>query len=197
MNPNTRYPKNIPCEGATLDIATMQPEQADEVGAFIATLPAHDLLFLRRDVSQPKVLAAWMKALEDGGIHSLVAREAGQMVGCTAIVTDALSWSPHVGELRVLVGPGQRGRGLGRVLIQECFLVAIAMGLEKLCVQMTVDQRAAIAVFEDLGFKAEALLAGHVKDHAGQVHDLVLLSHNVKEVQSRMQAYGLAQAMDA
>ncbi len=193
MNPTPRYPKSVACEGATLDIATMQPAQADEVGAFIATLPAHDLLFLRRDVSQPKVLAAWMKALDDGGIQSLVAREAGKIVGCTAIVTDALSWSPHVGELRVLVGPGQRGRGLGRLLIQECFLLAIEMGLEKLCVQMTVDQRAAIAVFEDLGFKAEALLTGHVKDRAGQVHDLVLLSHNVQEVQSRMQAYGLAQ----
>ncbi|MES2949751.1 MAG: GNAT family N-acetyltransferase [Pseudomonadota bacterium] len=197
MNPSPRYPKSIVCEGATLDIATMQPTQADEVGAFITTLPAHDLLFLRRDVSQPKVLAAWMKALDDGGIQSLVAREFGRIVGCTAIVTDALSWSPHVGELRVLVGPGQRGRGLGRMLIQECFLLAIAMGLEKLCVQMTVDQRAAIAVFEDLGFKAEALLAGHVKDRAGQVHDLVLLSHNVQEVQSRMEAYGVAQAVDA
>lgn len=196
MNLNTRYPKSIPCEGTTVDIATMQAEQAEEIGAFIATLPAHDLLFLRRDVSQPKVLAAWMKALDEGGIRSLVAREAGRIVGCTAIVTDALSWSPHVGELRVLVGPDQRGRGLGRLLIQECFLVAIERGLEKLCVQMTVDQRAAIAVFEDLGFKAEALLAGHVKDRAGQVHDLVLLSHNVQEVQSRMRAYGLDQAVD-
>lgn len=196
MNPNTRYPKSIPSDGGTIHIAPMQPEQAEEIGAFIATLPAHDLLFLRRDVSQPKVLAAWMKALVEGGIHSLVAREGGLVVGCTAIVTDALSWSPHVGELRVLVAPSQRGRGLGRVLIQECFLVAIEMGLEKLCVHMTVDQRAAIAVFEDLGFKAEALLADHVKDRAGQTHDMVLLSHNVQEVQARMQAYGLAQAVD-
>ena len=38
---------------------------------------------------------------------------------------------------------------------------ALGAGLEKLSVQMTVDQQAAIALFESLGFKAEALLRAH------------------------------------
>jgi hypothetical protein len=49
----------------------------------------------------------------------------GELVGCTAIVIDAMSWSRHVGELRVMVGPPWRGRGLGRVLIQESFVLAL------------------------------------------------------------------------
>jgi predicted GNAT superfamily acetyltransferase len=52
-----------------------------------------------------------------------------------------------------------RGQGVGRALSQETFALALGAGLEKLSVQMTVDQQAAIALFESLGFKAEALCA--------------------------------------
>ena len=56
---------------------------------------------------------------------------------------------------------------------------------------MTTDQRTAIAAFEGLGFRAEAVLCNHVKDRDGQAHDIAVLSHDVAEVQSRMQGYGL------
>jgi hypothetical protein len=65
----------------------------------------HDLLFLRRDIRQPKVLTAWMDAIKRGALTSLVARVGTAMVGCSAIVVDEMSWSRHVGELRVLVTP--------------------------------------------------------------------------------------------
>ena len=59
---------------------------------------------------------------------------------------------------------------------------ALELGLAKLCVQMTVDQRAAIESFENIGFRAEALFRNHVKDREGKLHDLIVLSHDVGEV---------------
>jgi RimJ/RimL family protein N-acetyltransferase len=56
---------------------------------------------------------------------------------------------------------------------------------------MTPDQTAAIAVFEEMGFTAEALLKDQVKDKNGIKHDIVTLSHDVQAFQSQMQAYGL------
>lgn len=200
MNHDTlTLPRSLPLAGATLELARLQPQDAQALAAFAAALPPHDLLFLRRDISQPKVIAAWMQAIAEGRLHSLAVRDAaeggGALVACSAIVVDDLSWSRHVGELRVLVAPAWRGRGLGRVLIQQCFAQALALGLDKLVAQMTVDQVAAIAVFEELGFRAEALLRDHVKDREGQTHDLALLSHDVAAVQSRLQAYGVADAL--
>ena len=49
--------------------------------------------------------------------------------------------------------------------------------------------------FEGLGFKAEALLRDHVQDKAGQKHDIVVLGHNVAQVQAQMEAYGLPGAV--
>jgi GNAT superfamily N-acetyltransferase len=191
------YPRHLHCDDTEVLIAPMAAGDRDAIAAFVAALPAHDLLFLRRDIGHPKVLAAWFDALTDGRISSLVARDSEQIVGCTALVTDALSWSRHVGELRVLVAPAWRGRGLGRALIQECFAQALERGLDKLCAQMTVDQSSAIAVYEGLGFRAEALLRGHVQDREGRRHDLALLSHDVAAVQATMSAYGITDALDA
>ena len=198
MKESTRtYPRTVACGDAQVEIARMTGADRAALVAFVATLPPHDLLFLPRDLGHPKVVDAWMRSLDAGELVSLVARHGGEMVGCTAIFVDELSWSKHVGELRVLVSPAWRGRGLGRAVIQECFAQALDLGLTKLLAQMTVDQRAAIAVFEELGFRAEALLARHVADREGKLHDLVLLAHDVDAVRGRMQALGLSDAVGA
>jgi ribosomal protein S18 acetylase RimI-like enzyme len=95
------------------------------------------------------------------------------------------------------VWPALRGKGLGRQLIQESFAQALELGLDKLCVQMTVDQSAAIGVFEELGFRAEALLKNHVKDRDGKSHDLALLSHDVRAVEATLHAYGVSEVFDS
>ena len=60
---------------------------------------------------------------------------------------------------------------------------------------MTVDQTGAIAIFEGLGFKAEALFHDHVRDSAGKKHDIVVLAHNVAQFRAQMEAYGLPEAV--
>ena len=192
---NRSYPRSAAYGDTQVEIARMTGADRAALVGFVATLSAHDLLFVPRDLGHPKVIDAWMRSLDAGELVSLVAREGARMIGCTAIVVDELSWSRHVGELRVLVAPDWRGRGLGRLLIQECFAQALELGLRKLVAQMTVDQRSAIALFEELGFRPEALLARHVADREGRLHDLVLLGHDVDAVRSRMQAFGLPDAL--
>jgi L-amino acid N-acyltransferase YncA len=191
------YPRSIECGGKQIEIARMTSDDRDAVVAFVAALPAHDLLFVPRDIGHPQVIDAWMRALDGNDVTSLIARDRdATVVGCTAIVTDDLSWSRHVGQLRVLVSPAVRGTGLGRALIQECFAQALERGLKKLVAQMTTDQGAAIAVFEELSFRAEALLHRQVADREGGMHDLVVLSHDVDAVATRRQMYGLSDALD-
>lgn len=191
-----RYPKALEEGGAALEIRWMRADDQDAVLRFAGTLADHDLLFLRRNIREPKVVAAWAEQIDRGEILSLVAVHAGEVAGCSAIVIDPHSWSPHVGELRVLLGADYRSQGLGRTLIQESFLVAMSLGLEKLTAQMTADQDAAISVFQDMGFKPEALFRDHVKDAAGTAHDIVVLSFDVQAYQVRAAQYGLSDAFE-
>src|SRR6202790_5669279 len=189
------YPLHIATEAGDIEFRTMGPADEAPVLDFARKLPGHDLLFLPRNISEPKVLAAWIKEIERGSIISLLAVKSGLVVGCGTIVRDPLSWSPHVGEIRMVVSLDVRGQGVGRALSQETFALALSAGLEKLSVQMTVDQQAAIALFESLGFKAEALLRDHVRDVDGKKHDIVVLGHNVAQVRAQMEAYGLPGAV--
>jgi RimJ/RimL family protein N-acetyltransferase len=195
MTETRSYPRQLRTEAGDIEIRLMS--RADEAGVleFARALPTHDLLFLPRNISQPKVLSAWIKEIERGDITSLLAVKDGRVVGCGTLVRDSHSWSTHVGEIRMVVSQEVRGQGVGRALSQETFALALCAGLEKLTVQMTVDQQAAIALFESLGFKAEALLRDHVKDVAGNKHDIVVLGHNVAQVAAQMEAYGLPGAV--
>ena len=193
MTDTLEAPRTLPLDGGEVLLRPFAPGDEAAVLGFAQSLPAHDLLFLTRDITQPKVVAAWLRDVEDGAIVSLLALRGAKVVGTTAVVRDALSWSPHVGDIRVLVSPEARGQGLGQILAQESVATATAMGLEKLTVRMTVDQTAAIAVFESLGFRGEALLRDHVKDRSGRRHDIAILSHDVAEVSARRNAFGVGE----
>ncbi|MBV8370697.1 MAG: GNAT family N-acetyltransferase [Candidatus Eremiobacteraeota bacterium] len=185
------YPRTVRLGEDDVELRFMRAGDEAAVLAFARELPTHDLLFLPRDITQPKVLAAWAHEIERGALTTLLAFRSSEVVGCATIVRDPLSWSPHVAELRVVVARAARGVGLGRVLSADAGELAVASGVEKLIAKLTPDQLGAVTVFETVGYKAEALLRDHVKDAAGVKHDLVILSLDVERFRARAAVYGL------
>jgi len=195
MSETRSYPRHVKTDVGDIEVRLMSRADEAAVLDFAQALPTHDLLFLPRNISQPKVLSAWIGEIERGAITSILAVRGGRVIGCGTLVRDPHSWSPHVGEIRMVVASEVRGQGVGRALSQETFALALSAGLEKLTVQMTVDQQAAIALFEGLGFRAEALLRDHVRDVDGKTHDIVVLGHNIAQVQAQLEAYGVPGAV--
>ena len=186
------YPRTVALGGGDVELRFMRAGDEAAVLAFARELPPHDLLFLPRDITHPKVLAAWVNEIERGAMTTLLAFRGGDVLGCATIVRDPLSWSPHVAELRIVVARAARGQGLGRVLSTAAGELAVGTGVEKLVAHMTPDQIGAVTVFETMGYRAEALLRDHVKDEAGVKHDLVILSLDVERFRTRAAAYGLS-----
>lgn len=172
----------------TLEIRRFHPEDQEAMLRFARALPEHDLLFVGRDLKNRKVVEAWLARIDDGHIDSLVAVGPQGIVATSAIMRDPLGWSPHVGEVRLLVSIEMRGRGLGRTMLQESFRIAIDRELKKLTARMTPDQSGAIALFQSLGFRAEALLKDHVMRRDGKVHDLAIFSHDVARIAAQIRA---------
>ncbi len=172
-------------------IRRFRPGDAEAMTAFARGLPEHDLLFLSRDVREPRVVEAWLAAMEAGEIDSVIAEDDGAIVATAALVRDPLSWSAHVGEVRLLVAPDRRGAGLGSDLLQSLFMIARERGLTKLMARMTVDQTGSIALFEGVGFRAEAMLRNQVRGTDGQDHDLAILSYDAGRVAALHAATGI------
>ena len=190
------YPREVSIGGNAMKLRLLTPTDRAAALAFARALPAHDILFLRRDITQPEAIDTWLNGIERGRITSVLAERGGVVQGYATVDRGELSWSPHVAELRVLVSAEMRGKGLGRVLTQEAFAIALGLGIEKIIAQMTVDQKGAISVFQGMGFRPEALLRDHVKDREGRKYDLLILAHEVAKFQGQMDAYGITKALE-
>jgi L-amino acid N-acyltransferase YncA len=188
------YPLTVDAGGREVTLRYMTPDDKAAILAFARALPEHDLLFLRRDITQESSVDDWISELKTGEITTILAVDGTEVVGYGTIHRSLLRWSSHVAELRVAVAEHMRGKGLGRVLTQEAFANALTSGIEKMVAQMTLDQKSAVATFEGLGFRPEALLRDQVKDRAGNKHDLLVLSHEVAKFEAQRAAYGVAQA---
>ncbi|MEX2246061.1 MAG: GNAT family N-acetyltransferase [Dehalococcoidia bacterium] len=181
-------------DGTDMGLRLLSRLDRDAFLRFTQSLAEHDLLFLRIDITDPDVVDAWLDNVDLERIVTIVAERDGRIYGYGSLHMANAQWSRHVGELRVLIGESMRGKGLGRALTDAVFAQALDRGIEKMVAQMTIDQKGAIATFEELGFKAEALLRDHVKDRHGETHDLLVFSHDVRSFQSQLDAYGVSEA---
>jgi L-amino acid N-acyltransferase YncA len=188
------YPTTVRIDSTDITLRYMAAGDRTAILVFARSLPEHDLLFLRRDITQEPVVDLWVREIEEGTSTTVLALDGDEVVGYATVQRQRLQWSAHVAELRVSVAERLRGKGLGRILTQEAFAVALGLSVEKMVAQMTLDQKGAIAVFEGLGFRPEALLRDQVRDRAGQKHDLLVLSHDVEKFESQLHAYGVMEA---
>lgn len=191
------YPDKRKIGGRDVTLRYMVEGDKQAMLNFARALPEHDLLFLRRDITQPGALDSWIRDINSGLISTVLAIVDSDVVGYGTIHRNDLRWSSHVAELRVMVAEAMRGKGLGQVLTQEAFAIALASGIEKIVAQMTLDQKGAIATFEGIGFRPEALLRDQVKDRDGNKHDLLVLTHEVAKFEAAMSAYGVNEAFES
>ena len=180
------FPAQITLGGDKIDLRPMTGYDRAAMLDFARSLPPHDLLFLRRDITQPEVVDDWARDLQEDRYVTIVALRGTQIVGYATVASDGLAWTRHVAELRVLVSPSMRGLQLGRLLTEQAFAIARQRGVRKMIAQMTLDQRAAMRVFSHIGFEKEARLRNQLIDRDGQLHDLQIMSLDVEEFRAKI-----------
>jgi ribosomal protein S18 acetylase RimI-like enzyme len=170
-----------------MEIRELDATDRDAIERFVERVPEGDRTFFKEDVEAPEVIEAWARP----GPARALAVEDGEVVGYVAVVP-LHGWSSHVGEVRVIVDPDHRGRGIGRALARHAVTGAIELDLRKLVVEVVADQEATVAMFRALGFDPEALLTDHVRDQSGALRDLMILAHSVEAQWSSMLVAGIA-----
>ena len=143
--------------------------------------PNEDLLFQERDITNVADIGDWIHDTEAGRIRSVVAEEAGKIIGYATIERGRLRWTRHVAEIRVMVDVSARRLGLGHILLNLAFESALTDEVAKIIAQMTPDQVGARKIFERLGFVEDAVLTRHVASADGELHDLVVMRFDTKQ----------------
>jgi L-amino acid N-acyltransferase YncA len=173
-------------------VERLEPSLSPAAQAFFARIPEADRTFFKEDVLDEATVASW--ARDERSRRLVSVEDDGTVVGYAAVIP-LHGWSSHVGELRVVTDPEQRRRGIGRQLARRGLLEAIDLGLDKVVVEAVADQAATVAMFQALGFEAEALLKDHVRGRDGELHDLMVLAHAVADNQALLGATGIEEAV--
>lgn len=171
-----------------MEIRQLEASDRSAVERFVKRIPEADRTFFKEDVDDPEVVRGWL--LPEGA--RALALDGDEAFGYVAVIP-LHGWSSHVGEVRVIVDPDHRGRGIGRALARHGVLQALELGLTKMVVEVIADQEPTIRMFRSLGFDPEALLVDHVRDRSGELRDLMVLAHTVEESWSALQTAGLAE----
>jgi L-amino acid N-acyltransferase YncA len=175
------FPKEIALpDGRQLTLRLMGAGDREQILSFARSLPPDDLLFLRTDITESAIVDEWIADLERGNSITVLGEAGKELAGYATLHLEQARWTRRVGEIRVQVAPAFRGRGLGRHLTTEIFLIGQSRGIKKMAAMMTPDQTGARAAFEKLGFQVEALLQDWVDDRGGRSRDLLIMSYDLE-----------------
>ena len=178
MTTTTTYPiagyptVYLTADGAQMSIRPMVPEDQGALLDFFRSIPPEDRFYLKEDVTDPKIIARWAQTLDYSRALPLLAFLDGKIVG------DGVR--QHIGEVRVVVAPAYRNRGVGRGLLHQLIDIAGDQGLKQLLFEVVADtEQTARHTAQVLGFVQVAVLPAHVRDSSGNPHDLIIMERRL------------------
>ena len=167
-------------DGAQMTIRPMVPEDKDDLLAFFRRIPQEDRYYLKEDVTDSKIIERWAQTLDYSRSLPLLALLDGKIVGDGTLHHRRAGARQHIGEVRVVVDPSYRNRGVGRGLLHKLIDLAGDKGLKKLLFEVVADtEQAAKHTAQVLGFVPIASLVGHVCDPTGTPHDLLIMERTL------------------
>jgi len=171
------YPKVLILHDGTK--VTVRPLEAGDEGAlldFFLAIPEEERFLLKDDVTSPAVIGEWVQHLDYRRALPLLALVDSKVIADAVLIRRRGGARSHMGEVRIVVAPAYRNRGLGTALIRELCDIAEDAELEKVMFEAVADkEEEAIKAAEWLGFIRIGTIEGGARDQQGHPHDVVLL----------------------
>ncbi len=172
------YPKEATLRDGTRTV--MRPVQEGDQQPlldFFLGIPDEERFFMKDDVTSPEVVRTWIDERDYNRTLALLAFDGPNVVADAVLIRGRGNSRSHIGEIRVVVAPDYRDRGLGTVLIRELCDIADDAGLEKVMFEVVADrQQEAVRAAEWLGFCRVATIEGGAIDPSGHHHDVVIMA---------------------
>jgi len=161
----------------------MVPEDQHALLDFFRSIPPEDRFYLKDDVTDPTIIARWAQSLDYSRVLPLLALLDGAIVGDGTLHRRRAETRQHSGEVRVVVHPAYRNRGVGgvgRALLYQLIHTAGDKGLKRLLFEVVAEtEPAASDTAQGLDCVPVTLLPAHVHDVCGHPHDLLIMERRL------------------
>ena len=181
--PKTVFLKN----GTEVVLRRLMPDDLDALHRFYLNLPEEDRHYLRTDVTDRRNVAMQMEDSDAEERTRFVALRGQDVVGQAALLRPKHGWSQHTAELRCVVGSDVQEQGLAKIMIRELFREATRQGVEIVFSKTTAEQKAAMHIVEELGFKPQLTLREHQRALHGDLHDVIVMTCSISDAWARLE----------
>jgi len=174
------YPKEaVLKDGEKIILRPMVKEDEQKLLAFFSRLPEKDRLFLRDNVTDPRVIKSWIDNLDYEHVLPILAEVDDRIIGDATLHRRTTDQPQKIGEIRIVTDKDFRRRGLGKLLAKEIYFLALRMQMNQLVAEIVEDQHTVIQTFRKLGFRHETTLKEQAVDLHGRKHNLVVMTEDV------------------
>jgi GNAT superfamily N-acetyltransferase len=173
----SRYPKQLSVSaGPAVSVRPMVREDAAALLAFFKHIPDDERYFLKDDVVSEGVIAGWAEHLDYDRALPLLALDGDRICADGVLIRHRGDARSHYAEVRVVVDPEYRERGLGTALMRELIDIAWDAELESVQVEFVTGlQDDALRVALAFGGIEAGTLKDAVRDHHDKAHDVVFV----------------------
>lgn len=189
----THYPVEKALKDGTLvTIREVHAGDEEKLLSFFRDLPMSERQYLRMDVTVPENLERRLNPGPFQRVFCLGAEKDGVIVAEATLAGPSAGWMRHTAEIRCIVHPRFRNRGLGYLLLWELFCKSLSDRYRLVFCELVPEQSTGREVLEKLGFKEVLIRRNHVKDVTGTKHDLHIFFMDIQamwnDIQSHFQA---------
>ena len=174
------FPKEVILRtGEKVILRPMVKEDEKKLLQFFQKLEEKDRLFLKNDVTDPKIIKAWAENIDYEHVIPILAEIGDRIIGDATLHRITTEEPADIGEIRIVIDKDFRRRGLGKRLAKEIYYLALSMKMNKLIAEVVEDQDHLIKTCETLGFRRNKVLKDKAVDLHGEKHNLVIMTEDV------------------
>ena len=157
-------------------IRPLAPDDKAELRNFFLRVPEEDRYYLNNNVTAPEVIREFTDVINMERVVPLVAEHDGRIIADSTLPRSRRTGRRHIGELRIVVDPDFRGKGLGSRLTHELIELGRSLELRRLVFELVnLREQSAIHTATQAGFEETAVLKDRVVDRFGSLQDLVIM----------------------
>jgi GNAT superfamily N-acetyltransferase len=177
LNISNRYPRIATLrDESTAMVRPMSRADESALVDFFRRIPETERFFLKDDVTSPGLIRSWIENLDFDYALPLLALDEHRIVGDAVLIRHRSASLQHSAEIRIVIDPDYRTRGLAVALINELIEVARDSGLEEVLFEFVRGQQSgAIEAAEFFGATVVGELPGWVRDKNNRPHDVAFL----------------------
>lgn len=172
-----RYPRTAELrDGTTVELRPMARDDADALHAFFQRIPEGERFYLKDDVTDPQVLRSWTEHLDYDRALPLLAVAGGRVVANVVLLRRRGGSRRHAAEIRAVIDPEYRGKGLGVLMMRDLVDIAWDAELEEVIFEVVADaQDEALQASSFLGAVHAGRVEALARDSQGRPHDVVFM----------------------